>query len=358
MSKKRSFELITDPKKSAKKAGLIYIDHQGKGFRRVKRGKIFEYLDLKDKTIKNKKTLQRIHSLVLPPAWKEVWISPLANGHLQATGRDVRGRKQYKYHPEWRAFRDQTKYDRMLAFGKALPKIRARVKKDLALKGMPREKILATVVEVMQKTLIRIGNEEYAHKNHSYGLTTFRGKHVDIHGAEVTFHFKGKSGVKHNIELRDRRLAKIIQKCHDLPGHELFEYKDKKGNVHSIGSTQVNQYLKEISGEDFTAKDFRTWYGTVLAAEALAAFEEFDSQAQAKKNVLKAIESVAKKLGNTKAICKKCYIHPAIMDSYIDKTLLKNLKVEMKSIVSKPSSHLDPLEAAVIAFLYQKMEGK
>jgi len=349
---------ITNPEESAEEAGLIYIHDFLPGIRRKRNGKNFQYIDPKKKIIKDKKTLERIKALIIPPAWKDVWICTKPNGHLQATGRDAKNRKQYRYHTKWRVVRDQTKYDRMMAFGEALPKIRKQVKKDIALPGMPREKILATVIEVMEKTLIRIGNEEYAKENHSYGLTTLQGKHVDVHGSTVRFHFKGKSGVKHDIALHDKRLAKIIQRCNDLPGHELFEYRDENWKVHSIGSADVNNYLKTISGDDFTAKDFRTWYGTVLAAEALKSFKKFDSQAEAKKNVIQAIEMVAKKLGNTRSVCRKCYIHPAIMESYMDRTLIKNLKVQIKSMISSKLKSLRPEEAAVVAFLYQRMKNK
>ncbi len=330
-----------NPEESAEEAGLVYVSDQAPGFRRKKIGKNFQYLDLHDKPITDEKTLKRIHSLVIPPAWTDVWICSRANGHLQATGRDSRGRKQYRYHPQWRVVRDETKYDRMLKFGEALPKIRRHLQKDLALVGLPQEKILATVIEVMEKTLIRVGNEEYAQENHSYGLTTMRDKHVEIHGSTVEFHFKGKSGVWHDITMHDRRLAKIIQRCHELPGHELFEYRDEHGDVHAVDSMRVNSYLKTISGEDFTAKDFRTWYGSVLATESLHSFEDFSSEAQAKKNVIAAIECVAERLGNTRTVCRKCYIHPAILESYLDRSLFKKMKIEDS-----------PIEKALIEFLY------
>ncbi len=317
---------------SAEEAGLVYVSDRAPGFRRKKVGKKFQYLDLHDTLITDEKILKRIHSLVIPPAWVDVWICSRANGHLQTTGRDSRGRKQYRYHPQWRVVRDETKYDRMLKFGEALPKIRKHLQKDLAREGLPQEKILATVIEVMEKTLIRVGNEEYAQENHSYGLTTLRDKHVEIHGSTVEFHFKGKSGVWHDIKMHDRRLAKIIQRCHELPGHELFEYKDEQGEVHAVDSMHVNSYLKTISGEDFTAKDFRTWHGSVLAAESLHAFEDFDSETQGKKNLIAAIECVAERLGNTRAVCRKCYIHPAILECYLNRSLFKKMKIEGLSV--------------------------
>ncbi len=317
---------------SAQEAGLVYVDDQAPGIRRKKIGRKFQYIDAHNKVIDDEKILKRIHSLVIPPAWADVWICSRANGHLQATGRDSRGRKQYRYHPQWRVVRDETKYDRMLKFGEALPKIRKHLQKDLAREGLPQEKILATVIEVMEKTLIRVGNEEYAQENHSYGLTTLRDKHVEIHGSTVEFHFKGKSGVWHDIKMHDRRLAKIIQRCHELPGHELFEYKDEQGEIHAVDSMHVNSYLKTISGEDFTAKDFRTWHGSVLAAESLCTFQDFDSETQGKKNVIAAIECVAERLGNTRAVCRKCYIHPAILECYLNHSLFKKMKIEGLSV--------------------------
>lgn len=328
----------------------MYVHDSRPGIRRKKKGKKFEYITPAGKVITDEKTLHRIRSLIIPPAWKNVWICTQSNGHLQATGLDNKNRKQYRYHPQWRAVRDQTKYDRMLSFGKALPKIRRQVKKDLTLLGLPREKIIAVIICVMEKTLIRVGNETYAKENHSYGLTTMLQKHVAIHGTTIRFHFKGKSGVTHTIELHDRRLAKIIQKCHELPGHELFEYSDVDDKLHGIDSSHVNDYLQKISGGDFTAKDFRTWHGSVLAAETLKSFAESGTESQAKKNLVQAIEIVAEKLGNTKAVCKKCYIHPKIIEAYLDHSLLKNMRVGVKSFFSHMRSLL-PEEVALMAFL-------
>ena len=257
--------LISDPVQSAKAAGLRYLSDSKPGLTRKKSGKAFRYFDADGKQIREAEVLGRIKSLVIPPAWQNVWISPIANGHLQATGRDARGRKQSRYHPRWREVRDETKYERMMKFGEVLPIIRKRVDRDLALAGLPRQKVLATIVRLLETTFIRVGNEEYARENKSYGLTTMRNKHVDVEGATVTFKFKGKSGVNRNIDLSDRRLAKIVKRCLDLPGYELFQYLDDEGNQHSVDSADVNEYLAEITGDHFTAKDFRTWAGTVLA---------------------------------------------------------------------------------------------
>ncbi|MGC2300081.1 MAG: DNA topoisomerase IB [Acidobacteriaceae bacterium] len=286
-------------------------------------------MDSDGKPIRDKATLERIRSIVIPPAWKEVWICPLANGHLQATGRDARGRKQSRYHPRWREVRDATKYERMLVFGAALGEIRERVEEDLARTGMPREKVLAAIVRLMEVTHIRVGNEEYARENHSYGLTTMRGKHVEVEGSRVRFQFRGKSGRKHTIEFSDRRLANIVRRCQDIPGYELFEYLDEEEQPHSIDSADVNDYIREICRQDFTAKDFRTWAGTVLAAMALREFDPFSSETEAKRNVVAAIKSVAERLGNTPAVCRKCYIHPAVLESYLGGMLAAAVRGEM-----------------------------
>jgi DNA topoisomerase-1 len=321
------------------------------GIRRVRAGKGFRYLDPDGKPVHDRDVLARIRSLVIPPAWTEVWICPLANGHLQATGRDARGRKQYRYHPRWREVRDESKYGRMIAFGKALPLIRQRVEHDLALPGLPREKVLATIVRLLETTLIRVGNEEYARANRSFGLTTLRDGHAEINGSTVRFEYRGKSGVEHAAHIHDRRLARIIRRCQDLPGEELFQYVDERGERRKVGSDEVNEYLHEIAGDEFTAKDFRTWAGTVLAARALREFEAFDSQTQAKRNIVTAIESVAKRLGNTKAVCRKCYVHPAVLDSYLDGSLLHTLQERVGKELREALPELPPEEAAVLAFL-------
>lgn len=316
-------ELITDPVASARCAGLRYVSDARPGITRRRAGKGFRYVGPDGKPVRDRNTLARIRSLVIPPAWKDVWICPTAHGHLQATGRDARGRKQSRYHPRWRQVRDQTKYGRMILFGSCLPAIRERIEQDLARPGLPREKVLAAILRIMELTLIRVGNEEYARENHSYGLTTLRGRHVQVEGATVHLNFRGKSGKRHSIEFHDRRLARIVRRCHDIPGYELFEYLDDEGQPHTIDSADVNDYLREISGQDFTAKDFRTWAGTVLACLNLRELEPFESATQAKKNIVQAVKSVAERLGNTPAVCRKCYIHPLVLESYLAGSLTR-----------------------------------
>ena len=284
-----------------------------------------------------------------------MWICPQPNGHLQATGRDARGRKQYRYHPKWRATRDEVKYERMLKFGQALPAIRAEVDRALGLPGLPREKVLATIVYLLEATMMRIGNEEYARANKSFGLTTLRTRHVRIDGSEVQFRFRGKSGVYHAVKVDDKRLARIISRIRDLPGQELFHYVDDDGNTHNVGSSDVNEYLHEITGEEYTAKDFRTWSGTVLAALALQEFEKFDSEAQAKKNIVRAIESVAERLGNTPSVCRKCYVHPGVLDAYRDGTVLEVLRERTRAELLDDLHALQPEEAAVVALLQERL---
>ena len=340
-----------DPEVSAEEAGLRYTHDDSPGISVKRKGDKVEYFDPNGVKIIDEKILGRIKSLAIPPAWKEIWICTKPNGHLQATGIDSRGRKQYRYHPKWREVRDATKYDRMIAFGYSLPKIRRRISQDLELPGMPKDKILATIVQLLEKTLIRVGNEEYAEENQSYGLTTMRNKHVKVRGSEVKFEFKGKSGVKHKISLSDKRLAKIIKKVQDLPGYELFQYIDDNAEKRSIDSSDVNQYLKEISGQDFTAKDFRTWHGTMLAADALLKMEDFTSQTQAKKLVVQAVEEVSSQLGNTKAVCRKCYIHPIIIERFLEGKLKTELE-EAKSIQFEEGfTRLRKGEVEVISYL-------
>ena len=297
-------------------------------------------------------TLARIRKLAIPPAWTDVWICSSPKGHLQATGRDARGRKQYRYHARWREVRDETKYDRMIAFGEALPVIRARTDRDLALPGLPRAKVLATVVQLLEKTLIRVGNDEYARENNSFGLTTMRDRHVKVDGSIVRFAFRGKSGRRHAIDLRNRRLAAIVKRCRDLPGYELFQYVDDDGARQVIDSSDVNQYLREITGEDFTAKDFRTWAGTVLVARALGELPS-ETDTEAKKNLVSAIEAVAGLLGNTKSVCRKCYIHPAVIDAYLDRSLLETL--EQRADALAEADGLRPEEQAVLGFLRKRL---
>lgn len=319
-------ESITDPAQSAKAAGLRYVSDAKPGIKRLKSGRGFRYIDTDGKPVHDMETLARIRSLVIPPAWKDIWICPTPKGHLQVTGRDARGRKQSRYHPRWREVRDETKYERMLLFGTELPNIRERVEQDLKVRGLPRSKVLATIVHLMETTLIRIGNEEYARQNKSYGLTTMRNKHVDVDGATVTFHFQGKSGVKHTVDINDRRIARIMQRCQDIPGYELFQYVDSDGTPHSVDSADVNEYLREISMQDFTAKDFRTWAGSLLTCVTLRAFEAFTSETEARKNVVQAIKTVAARLGNTPSVCRKCYVHPAVLEWYMSGTMLQRKK--------------------------------
>jgi DNA topoisomerase-1 len=348
----RIVEKLQDPAASARAAGLHYVNDQDPGIERVRKGRGFIYRSASGKVIRDPAVLRRIQSLAIPPAWTRVWICPDPNGHLQATGRDDRGRKQFRYHPRWREVRDETKYARMIMFGQALPKIRRRLRRDLRLADLPRNKVLATVVRLLEVSLIRVGNEEYARENESFGLTTMRNRHVDIRGGTLRFHFRGKSGKWHNVDIEDRRLAKIIRTCQHLPGQELFQFVDDDGERHNIRSDDVNDYLREITGEDFTAKDFRTWFGTVLAATELAAFEAFKTKAEAKKNLVAAIASVAGRLGNTPAICKKCYVHPHVFDSYLEGTLAEGLARRATNLRARTGLH--PEETAVLRLLRRK----
>ena len=301
-------------------------------------------------------TLKRVRALAIPPAWKEVWICRDPNGHLQATGRDQRGRKQYRYHARWREVRDDAKYGKLLIFARVLPLIRARVEEDLKRPGLPRERVLAAVVRVMELTLFRVGNNEYAKKNKSFGLTTLRDRHVRIDGSRVHLSFRGKSGNRYESGINDRRLARIVKGCRDLPGYELFQYLDDDGNQHAVASEEVNSYLREITGEDITAKDFRTWAGTQLAAEALRAFRNLDSESKRKKAIVRAVEKVARHLGNTPAICRRCYIHPAIFDGYVDGTLLEALAAATTTYLKENIANMSAEEAAVTAFLRLRLE--
>jgi DNA topoisomerase-1 len=316
--------LPLEPEASAKIAGLHYVnDAVLPGIRRVGSKHRVRYVLPNGATLGDREELQRIKALVIPPAWTDVWICPRADGHLQATGRDARGRKQYRYHARWREVRDEVKYGRLLAFAGALERIRERTDADIQRQGLPREKVLALVVQLLEKTLIRVGNEEYARDNGSIGLTTMRDAHAKIHGPTIRFEFKGKSGIKHAIALDDSRLARVVKSCRDLPGHELFQYVADDGTRCGVDSSDVNAYLKEIAGEEFTAKDFRTWAGTVLAACELSQHVTFRSQAEAKRRIVSAIDVVARRLGNTKAVSRKCYIHPAVLDAFLEREVIK-----------------------------------
>jgi len=340
-----------DPVETARSAGLRYVSDTMPGIRRkLVRGK-FQYFESSGEPVRDEEALARIRSLAIPPAWTDVWISRGANGHLQATGRDARGRKQYRYHAKWREVRDENKYARMVAFGEALPAIRKQVERDLALPGMPREKVLATVVRLLETTLIRVGNEEYARENGSYGLTTLRNRHVEVNGSSVEFQFEGKGGKKHRISVKDRRLAGIVKRCRELPGHELFQYVDADGSRQTVDSADVNEYLRSITGHNFTAKDFRTWAGTVAAAFELLAQASPVSESHAKSNVVRAVESVAERLGNTPAICRKCYVHPAVIEAYLEGTLAESCAERHPE-----DKALEADEAAVMALLRQRAE--
>ena len=341
--------LPADPEESAHSAGLRYLGDDAPGITRRRTGKHFRYVDAHGRVVRDEAVLRRIRALAIPPAWEKVWISTAANGHLQATGRDVKGRKQYRYHPRWREVRDETKYHRMLSFAGVLPRVRARIDEDLKRPGLPQEKVVATVVSLLEATLIRVGNEEYARDNHSYGLTTLEDRHVEVTGATLRFRFRGKSGVPHDVDLRDRRLAAIVRKCQELPGHELFHYVDDSGATKPIESGHVNAWLHEVAGEEFTAKDFRTWAGTVHAALDLAELAPAGSSTEAKRNVAAAIKRVASRLRNTPTVCRKCYIHPAIVAGYMEGELAEALK-KGSSSVHAPHA-LRPEERAVIAFL-------
>ncbi len=340
---------VLDPTRSAAVAGLRYVsDDRMPGIRRIGRPGGFRYVLPNGRPLRDATVLQRVKRLAIPPAWTDVWICPESNGHLQATGRDARGRKQYRYHPRWREVRDEVKYGRLIAFAAALPAIRARTAADLSRAGLPREKVLGAVVQLLEKTLIRVGNEEYARHNGSIGLTTMKDGHARIEGGRVRFAFRGKSGISHAVDLQDRRLAKIIKACRDLPGYELFQYVDEEGRHQAIDSADVNAYLREISGQDFTAKDFRTWAGTVLAARALADTARRELATPTKKTVVAAIEAVAKRLGNTSAVCRKCYIHPAILEAYMEGATIRTIVARAQSA---DTVSLGPEERAVVRMI-------
>lgn len=348
-------EPILDPVASAKAAGLRYVSDTRPGIGRKRSRSGFRYIGVDGAPIRDKEVLARIKSLVIPPAWTDVWISPQPNGHLQATGRDVKGRKQSRYHPRWREVRDETKYERMALFGQILPTIRERVEHDLALPGLSRNKVLATIVRLMETTLIRVGNAEYARENKSYGLTTMRNKHVDVDGSTITFTFQGKSRVHHTIDLTDRRLAKIVKRCADIPGYELFQYLDSEGAPHSIDSAGVNDYLREMTDQHFTAKDFRTWAGSVSACVMLQEIGPFDTATEAKRNVVQAIQAVAARLGNTPSVCRKCYVHPAVLETYLSGSMSARIKRELEEELDRQVHALRDEETALLDLLQQRL---
>ena len=348
-------KLVAEAMEAAEEAGLRYVSDDRHGYTRKAKGDDFEYLDTEGKPIEDEQRSLRIKRLAIPPAWTDVWICPSANCHIQATGRDARRRKQYLYHERWREVRDENKYDRMIAFGRALPKIRRRVAKDLKLSGLPRNKVLATVVQLLERTSIRIGNEEYARENKSFGLTTMKDRHVEVKGSKLRFRFRGKSGKEHEVDVTDRRIAGIVSKLQDLPGQDLFQYVDDGGEIGDVTSQDVNEYLREVTGEDFSAKDFRTFAGTVLTAVALNAQEKFENSKQAKSNIKTAINAVARILGNTPAICRKCYVHPAIFESYLNRQSIDGLKQMTEDTLEKEDVDLRSSEAAVLKFLESRL---
>jgi DNA topoisomerase-1 len=347
---------VADPLAAARSARLQHVTDDIPGFTRRRAASGFDYLDPDDHLIGDIATLTRIKSLAIPPAWTAVWICPFPNGHIQATGRDARGRKQYRYHPRWRETRDETKFDRMLMFSRALPRIRAHVDRDLRRHGLPRERVLAAIVRLLELTLFRIGNSEYSKTNHSFGLTTLRNRHAAVSGDTIRLAFRGKSGVWNESRVSDRRLARIVRNCRDLPGYELFQYLDEQGNRHIVDSGDVNDYLREISGEEITAKDFRTWAGTFLAALALRELTQTTGKARAS-TLVRAVEQVSRHLGNTAAVCRKCYIHPAIFDGYLDGTLVRTLERRVSRYQWSNIARMSAKEAAVTAFLRLRLRS-
>jgi DNA topoisomerase-1 len=333
---------------AAEEAGLQYVSDDRPGYTRKPRNGEFEYLDTQGKRIRDEQRLLRIKRLAVPPAWTDVWICPSPTGHIQATGRDARRRKQYRYHERWREQRDENKFDRLADFAKALPKIRRRVAKDLKMHGLQREKVLATVVRLLERTFIRVGNEEYARENKSFGLTTMQDRHVTVKGTRLRFSFRGKSGRQHEVDITDRRIAKIVSKCQDLPGQDLFQYVSDDDEVRSVTSQDVNDYLRGITNENFTAKDFRTWAGTLLTAIALNVQGAFETKTQGKANVKTAVYAVAQLLGNTPAICRKCYVHPGIVEAYLSGKQIAGLG---EGIGTPENINLRAVEAAVLKFL-------
>jgi DNA topoisomerase-1 len=350
--------IIVDPREAARAAGLRYVSDTRPGITRHPKGDGFEYRDPSGAPVKDEATLERIRSLAIPPAYGDVWICPSPTGHIQATGRDARGRKQYRYHPRWRETRDATKYEHMAEFAAVLPAIRARVAADLARKELSREKVLATVVQLLETTLIRVGNDDYAKENGSFGLTTLRNRHVKVEGGTMRFAFKGKSGKTWKLGLQDKRIAKVVKACQDLPGQELFAYPNEDGTLHDVTSGDVNDYLREITGHDITAKDFRTWAGTVMAALALREFEAFDNATAAKRNVRAAIEQVSSRLGNTPTVCRKCYVHPDLLEGYMEGKLALEIAERAEEELREEMESLRPEEAAVLALLARLKAGK
>ena len=338
---------LSEAHEAAEVAGLRHVSDERPGIRRRRAGRGFIYFHPNGARIADSETLSRIKSLAVPPAWKSAWICPSKHGHIQATGRDAKGRKQYRYHPDFRAVREIAKFEHILEFARSLPKIRTTIQEHMSLRGLTREKVLATVVHLLETTLIRIGNDEYARQNDSYGLTTLRNNHVAVGVSQISFRFTGKSGKQWSLKLRDRRVAKIIRACQELPGQELLQYLDDEGKLHAVTSGDVNDYLRSISGRNITAKDFRTWAGTLMAAKALHELPRFDSAAQAKRNLRDVIKRVSDGLGNTPTVCRKCYVHPYVLTGYLERTLV--LRSDGGLIGSLAG--LAPDEAALLALL-------
>jgi DNA topoisomerase-1 len=346
------------PREAAKDAGLRYSSDERPGIRRRRRGRGFQYLDADGHTITDTAERARIEALAVPPAWTDVWICPSSNGHLQATGRDARGRKQYRYHPRWREVRDEAKYDRLIAFAAALPRIRRRVDRDIARHALSKPRVVATIVRLLDETSIRVGNDEYARENRSFGLTTMRKRHVDVDGSRIRFRFQGKSGKASDVDVTDPRVARVLRRCEGLPGQHLFRYVDEDGEPVDVDSDDVNDYLREVTGDDFTAKDFRTWTGTVLAAWALDELGEAGSPRQAKRQVVRAVESVAQELGNTPAVCRSAYVHPQVIETHLEGNLARQLSRKANRRVERGMRGLTAHEAAVLALLRRRLEAE
>ncbi len=345
-----------DPEAAAQAAGLRYVDDGAPGIRREpKPGGGFRYIGVNGRALRKAGEIQRVVHLAVPPAWTDVWICPSQSGHIQATGRDARGRKQYRYHQKWRVQRDATKYERIIVFGEALPRIRARVDADQRSPDLSRECVLATIVRLLDTTYIRVGNEEYARENRSFGLTTMHDRHVEVDGSKLRFQFRGKSGKQHTVGITDRRVARVITRLQELPGQQLFQWEDDDGAIHGVESDDVNDYIREAAGDDFTAKDFRTWAGTVLAAWALQELGKYASRNEAKRHVVEAVESVARDLGNTPAVCRRCYVHPEVLAAHLDGALLANLGRRAEETLAESVDDLSGREAAILAFLRRRI---
>ncbi len=341
---------------TAEDAGLRFVGDTEAGITRERHGEGFRYRWANGTTVKEKPILGRIRRLAIPPAWTDVWICKSANGHIQATGRDARGRKQYRYHADWHRVRDEAKYENLIEFGRNLPGLRATIRKHMAERGLGRNRILGTVVHLLDTTLIRVGNQEYARTNKSFGLTTLQDRHVSFEGSNVRFSFRGKTGKEWRLKVTDRRIARIVKSCQDLPGQHLFQYEDDDGLVRPVTSADVNEYLRELAGPGVSAKMFRTWAGTVLAGMALTEFGAVDSEALAKRNIRRAIEAVATRLGNTATICRKCYVHPEVLGAYVDGQLVRVLQRRIKLELKRGLAELPPEEAAILAFLHSRLK--